>query len=315
VLVVWLFGLAAGVAFAGVGPRLARRLPPRTAAVLLVGGGLLTTAALVGAVALLASTAVARVPVFASAGDWSPRMLRATAPVPTWVALCCLVLLLAVTAAGIRAGVSRVRDMLPLHRACQGLEAASAVLVLDSDVPEAFATPAGGGRVVVTTGMLRGLRPDEIPALLAHERSHLRHRHVWWVLVMQLCGVVNPALRGVVGAAIHAVERWADEDAAAEVGDRRLVARAVARAALHVRNTVGSRPVGAQAGCGAVDGDVLARVRSLLDGPPRRHVTAALALVTLTLLSVAGAAGVQDRTDDFFDAAQTHATTAMLYTL
>ena len=42
-------------------------------------------------------------------------------------------------------------------------------------------------------------------------------------------------LRPLSGAVAQAVERWADEDAAAHLADWRLVARTVARAALLTR--------------------------------------------------------------------------------
>jgi hypothetical protein len=67
-----------------------------------------------------------------------------------------------------------------------------------------------------------------------------------------------------------ALERWADEDAAAAVGDRALTARALARAALarsgHRR---ASGPAGALA---AADHDVLRRAEALY--APKRRVSA-----------------------------------------
>lgn len=78
--------------------------------------------------------------------------------------------------------------------------------------------------------MLRSLDEDERRALFAHERAHLSCRHHCSLLVVSLAGCVNPLL--LRSAVAFATERWADEGAARVVGDRRLTARAVGRAAL-----------------------------------------------------------------------------------
>jgi beta-lactamase regulating signal transducer with metallopeptidase domain len=151
--------------------------------------------------------------------------------------------------------------------------------------------------------MLSGLRPDEVQVLLAHEHSHLRHRHAWWMMAARVCAAANPMLTGVVRAAGHAVERWADEDAARAVGDRRLVARTLARAALHVHDTVGAVPEVPAGALGAMNGTVLPRVRSMLGDPPRPRLVASIVLTALVVATFAWSVAVQDRTDDFFDSA------------
>jgi hypothetical protein len=310
-LTMCLLGLCCAAAFAGTAPWLGRRLPPRTAIYLLVGGAVLTTASVLSMLAFLGATVLAQLPVVATAGHWSPSVLHSTDPVPRWAAACSLALLPAALATGAAATAQHVAAMARLRRTCRDLDAPGEVVVLDSDRPDAFATPAGGGRVVVTTGMLRCLRPEEVGVLIAHERSHLRHRHTLWMMAVQICAAINPLLRDVAGAAGHAAERWADEDAAAVVGDRRLVARTLARAALHVHDTVGGlAPEGTGAvGLGAVDGAVVSRVRSLLAGPPRRQVAASLVLIALMVSALSWTAGMQDRTDDFLDAAHAHGVT------
>jgi hypothetical protein len=92
------------------------------------------------------------------------------------------------------------------------------------------------------------------------------------------------------------VERWADEDAAAQVGDRALTARALARAGLARAAARRATPALALP---AVDGDLVDRTRALLTAPaPRRPLLAGL---VAGLVVVAGAAvlvtahGTEDR--------------------
>jgi hypothetical protein len=298
-----LFGVACAAAFAGVGPWLAGKVPPRTATHLLVGGAGLTTVALLAMLALVGITVLAQLPLVASVGGWSAAALRTDAPMPRWVAMCCLVLLGFAGVAGSVAAGRHLAALRRLRRVCRDLDFAGTVVVLHSDRPDAFATTADGGHVVVTTAMLSALRPDEVQVLLAHEHSHLRHRHAWWMMIARVCGAANPMLTGVVRAAGHAVERWADEDAAGVVGDRRLVARTLARAALHVHDTIGAVPEVPASALGAMNGTVLPRVRSMLGDPPRPRLVASVALTALVAATLAWSVAVQDRTDDFFDGA------------
>lgn len=297
-------GAALLAGFAWWAPRLARSLPPRTATYLLVGGAIASTGVALGILGLVAATAVAQLPPVANAGEWSRPELRNTDPVPVWVAVCAAVLLLAPVVLGLRHAVQRSQALLRLHRDCRRLGPvgplgdARNVVVLDTEHPEAYATPAGGGRIIVTRGLLRALPADEQRVLLAHEAAHLRHRHAWWVLAAQLCAAVNPALVGVARATEHAVERWADESAAAAVGDRRLAARALARAALHVNAARrGSRP----AAVGVVGGAVPQRVQALLAPPVQPRLGATAALVLVLVASLGCATAVQRRTDAYLD--------------
>jgi Zn-dependent protease with chaperone function len=132
--------------------------------------------------------------------------------------------------------------------------------------------------------MLAALEPDERRALLAHEQAHLRHRHDRYLLIGKLAAGL-PVLTPLAAQQRHALERWADEDAAEIVGDRSLVARAVARAALAAHD----RPVPALAMLGA---DVPARVEALLRVPSGSAPGAvwslvAFAAVGITLVSAA----------------------------
>jgi hypothetical protein len=169
------------------------------------------------------------------------------------------------------------------------------VTVVPSARPEAFSLPAGrrsGGVVVVSAGMLAGLDDDERAVLMAHERSHVLRRHHRLITVARISAVLHPVLWPLPGAVRYAVERWADEDAAAVSRDRRLSATAVGKAALLAHDY--RRTAGPLAALG-VGGAVPQRVVALLAPPPPagRWIMAAGALVAL-VSGVAAAEGVRD---------------------
>lgn len=64
--------------------------------------------------------------------------------------------------------------------------------IADNDVPNAFATGRTPSRsvVVVTTGLLRRLEPDELEGVLAHELSHVAHRDVTVMTIASFTAIV-----------------------------------------------------------------------------------------------------------------------------
>ncbi len=284
------------VLFAAAGPWLTGRLPPAAATRLIAPASLVIAATGVWAVVTVAFTWVAGLPGVSHYGQWSPAQLRAEAPFPVAVPICCGLLALAALGHTALVGTRRWRTLRAVRDATRRLGAPGALVVLDTDRPDAFATPGPRGRIVITAGLLRALGPDERRALIAHESSHLTHRHAWWLLAADLAAAANPLLLPTGRAVRHAVERWADEDAAREVTDRRLVARTLARAALLTR--AAPAPVPAAAG-----GDVPRRVRALLDPPPRPRVVPLAVLLALLLTSTLAAMTVQRRGDALLDRA------------
>jgi hypothetical protein len=100
---------------------------------------------------------------------------------------------------------------------------------------------------------------------------------------------LNPLLAGVRDTVGYLIERQADEDAAATVGDRNLAAQAVARAALATLDAVPAAALGIHGG-GAVD-----RVRALgapRPAPRRRRLVGPL-LVGAGSLAAIGVATVE----------------------
>ncbi|MFD5751387.1 M56 family metallopeptidase [Streptomyces sp. NPDC127033] len=244
---------------AAVARRLADRLPPRWACWMLAGAAVLlaggTVSALVG---------LFHVPFLASLEQLSLTRVR-----EEWPA--------AVPLAGAAGAVMAVQLVLLVRRwvqhrsllkrawlsADEGTGDGDLLVVPGTDV-DAFALPGyrgRRGRVVVTSGMVRSLKPGEREVLLAHERAHLAGRHHLLSAVVDLVAAVHPAIRSLREALVFHLERWADEEAAAVVGDRRVAASAIARAALagSAHGRVAGYPL-----LSATSGPVPQRVQALL---------------------------------------------------
>lgn len=170
----------------------------------------------------------------------------------------------------------RVRRCRRVYRALIPVGQVGEVEVLDGEEPVAYTLPGRCGRIVVSSGMLHALSAGEQQVLFSHERSHLRRRHDRFLHAVDLGVAVVPLLHPMKIFVRFATERWADEDAARSVGDRRLVARAVTRAALIQHASV--QPGMALAGLG-----VRARVDQLLAAPARPAIVRATLLVTAGL--------------------------------
>jgi hypothetical protein len=295
--VVWLV-LCAG--FAATGPRLAAAVRPDVAVRLTVGTAVALSATEVFVLGSAAATWAAQQPRLASLVRLSPGKLHATSPIPPLGAAIAAVVLAAVAvslAVGVWRGVTAHRAF---RAAVEGAEGDD-VIVLDDERIDAFVTPGRHARIVVTTGLLAALEPAEQGALLAHERAHRRQAHAWWRLAMRLTVAVNPLLYRVRRAADHAMERSADEAAAAQTGDRRLVARTIARVSL-LRKYWTTASIGLA--LSVHGGDVPARVQALLKpASPRGRVAAAVLFVFLAG-AVTAAVFMQRTEDGLFDAAQ-----------
>jgi Zn-dependent protease with chaperone function len=247
---------------------LAKRCEPHLATWLLTVSAVVLAAASTFSFGLLALTGLLRVPELAALGQWSLGLADRKDPVELSVAAAAgLSLGLAVTAAGQMIWV-RCRSIVRAAMDAACLAHDDGLVIVDDPVPEAYALPGRPGRVVVSTGMLRSLGPDERDILLAHERAHLAGHHFAFVAAAQLGAAANPLLRPLATAVAYTVERWADEHAAAATGDRRCVAHTVGKAALAAHR---ARPAGAMGiGTAVPDraGPVPRRVAALLAPPP-----------------------------------------------
>jgi hypothetical protein len=295
--------------FAATAPALGRRLPPAVATRALVAGSLAVTASTLFVLAVVAFTWVGQLPEIAALGPWSAATLHQDDPIPDPAAIGATLLLPVLAAQAGRIVVRRCRALFAVQRSCQHLPSTSSLVVVDTGRADAFTTPQRRGRIVVTTGLLRALEPAERRVVLAHETSHLEHRHPWWVLAAELAAAVNPLLGRTAHAVAHAVERWADEEAATAVDDRRLAARTLARTALLIHRRPNDVPATA---LGVLNANVPERVEALLGPPPRRRPAAASALVALTVTCMLAAAAVQHTGERLFEHAgtPTHTTPA-----
>ncbi|MFB7496274.1 M48 family metalloprotease [Streptomyces sp. NPDC056161] len=272
-----------------VSPAIGRRVAPALAARVLAAAAVLTAAATTWSLVLLATTLVGSAPsVVAEAREDGRRLAD---PVPETIGIAACVALAAVAWRVYRAVRAERATRRTLRQLCQGHPTDTELIVAASPVPQAFAIPGRPGRILVSSAMLGALEPAERRVLLAHERAHLAHRHGTLVTAVTLAAAADPLLAPTLRAVVFLVERWADERAAAAVGDRTATARALARAAL---TACRSRPRHA---LGFTDRSVTRRVAALQTAPPPRLWSLALAVLALGALSAACAA---DATDDLF---------------
>ncbi len=183
------------------------------------------------------------------------------------------------------AGLIRMVRVVRRRRRAAGGMRGRRLFVLDTAEPIAYAAPGKPGCVVVSRGMLDVLGPRERQVLFAHERAHLRHHHHRYLLVGELAAAVLPVLRPLVYQLQLATEREADEAAVRAMGgDRPLVARAIARAA--ITSSAYHGLVGAFGG-----GSVPVRVQALI-GPASSPARARVGLLAAGVVAaVALAAG------------------------
>ena len=284
--------------------RLASRLNPAAATPLLTLAALTTSLATGIVLCLAGFTALARIPLVASLGGFrADHRLPWAGLAPGWgVAAAALAGVLLASALVYLSHVAW--DLARAHRACQDLTPAGDQLMITPDEhPAAYSLPVPlrqGGAIVVSAGMLRLLPADERRALLAHESAHLRRFHIGFVLLASLAATANPLLRPVARQVRLAVELWADQLAAREVGDPTVVARALARASL-----AASRP--RQPGAfrlAVAESDVRARVHALTGLPPRFRPWAAAPVLGLALAASVIAVALTFAVHDQIEVAQ-----------
>ncbi len=234
-------------------------------------------------------------------GDWSPDAVADRFPVPATAAVAAAGLAAVLFGMALAQCLRGIRGFAIAARSCRALgPGVSGLVVVDDDRVSAYAVPALRGRTVVSRRLLRELDTDEGRAVLAHERAHLQHRHFLYVQLAEIAASANPMLRRSAAAVRRAVESWADDDAAAAVGDRVCVARAVAKATLAYRGS--GRPSGAL-GVNAAS-DVARRVGYLMSSTKPRSGRWVALMVAAALACSASALIVSMYAHGLFETAE-----------
>ncbi|WP_431843166.1 M56 family metallopeptidase [Calidifontibacter indicus] len=153
------------------------------------------------------------------------------------------------------------------------------VKVLTHPTPTAYCVPGSRKRVVLTKGTLDALDADQLAAVLAHERAHLRQRHD---LVLEFFTVLHTAVptwirsTAGMGEVKLLIELLADRWAATVVGRRPLATAMLALVS-------GSHPTSA---LGAGD-DAVIRIEVLAaDGRHRLRVCLLAVLASVVVLQL-----------------------------
>jgi heat shock protein HtpX len=95
------------------------------------------------------------------------------------------------------------------------------VCIIDSDVPNAFATGRGPSHaaVAVTTGIMRALDYNEIGGVLGHELSHVKHRDILIsTIAAAFAGVISMIANMAQWAAIFGFGRNDDDEGGGIIG-------------------------------------------------------------------------------------------------
>ena len=280
--------LALSLLLAAAGPLTGRYVAPAAAARVLAVAAVVTAGATTWSLVLLGAALLGDMPpAVRGAGQGG----AAADPVPVVIGLAAWPALVVVGVRLHRAVRAERRTRRALRRLCAGHPADTELIVAASAGPRACAVPGRPGRILVTSAMLGALGPAERRALLAHERAHLAHRHDVLVTAATLAAAADPLLCPVRSTVVYLVERWADERAAAAVGDRRTTAHALARAALTAQRG------GAVCALHFADRAVTRRIAALQSAPEPSLGSAALAVLALSTLPPLLAA---DATGDLF---------------
>jgi beta-lactamase regulating signal transducer with metallopeptidase domain len=270
------------------------RLPPQVASWLLTGACVVLAASSTAALALLAFAGLSLIPAVADAGHWSPQALRDLDDVDVPVSVASGVVLVVLAVLLVRTAVRYVRWARRLSHELDAHSRDGGVVILPGEEPLAFAAPGRGGRIAISSGMLAALTPGERCALLAHERAHLASRHHVFLIALTLSATLNPLLRPLSTAACFTLERWADETAARQLGDRTIVAHAVAKAALAARP---HRGFALNAGGGPVPRRVSALLREPAGGKAGRGMVALLSAFVLGVAALSAQTALDSAAD------------------
>jgi len=264
----------AGVLLAWWVPKVAS---PATCVRTLTAAAVLSAASILAALVLVMLAAASRIHSVSHLLHWCDGLVPGPHGVSLWAGV----------AAGLALGFGCWRAAAlgrVVARERRHFAAVRGVHVVEAAGPTAFAVPGRPGGIVLGRALLAELRADERAAVLAHERAHLELGHHRYVLAAELAAAAFPFLGLLARQVRFNTERWADEAAAAHLGSRSLVARAIARAAL-----LGEGAATPRLGLAVAHGDTVARVHALVH--PRRTANwpaESVSVVAALLVAFAG---------------------------
>jgi len=159
-------------------------------------------------------------------------------------------------------------------------------LVVDHPAAAAYCVPGLRSAIVISAGALNLLDTDELAAVLAHERAHLRARHD--LVLLPFTALLRAFRWSATARAANAEVALLVEMLADDRARKRRPARELATALLRVGASGGGlAPAGALAATGiAVDGELTARVARLLRPPPGLPVPIIVGIGLLTAVLV-----------------------------
>lgn len=163
-------------------------------------------------------------------------------------------------------------------------------LVVDHPAATAYCVPGLRSAIVISAGTLNLLDTDELAAVLAHERAHLRARHD--LVLLPFTALLRAFRWSATARAANAEVALLVEMLADDRARRRRPARELATALLRVGASGGGlAPIGALAATRATfDGELAARVARLLKPPPGlpAPIIVGIGLLTALLVLVPG---------------------------
>jgi Zn-dependent protease with chaperone function len=289
--------LAAAACFGPAASVAARRLPPRHATWVITAGAVASALSAVVVLAMLAVALVGQLPPLAHEGRWSGAVLRHRELTEPGVGAAATVAVFSMVVSLAIAATRQLQTLRTAQRATRAASTGGALVVLRDGPADAVAVPGRPGRIVIGESLFHTLTAPERRALVAHEQAHLRHRHHWHRAAVFLAAAANPLLLPLRAEIVQATERWADEDAATAVGDRRRVAETLARAALIARRPAAATPPAAAAHA------VPYRVASLLGRPAPARPLLTAAILTAPVAAALTAAIVWKDTEHLFEIA------------
>jgi Zn-dependent protease with chaperone function len=159
-------------------------------------------------------------------------------------------------------------------------------LVVDHPAAAAYCVPGLRSAIVISAGTLKLLDTDELAAVLAHERAHLRARHD--LVLLPFTALLRAFRWSATARTANAEVALLVEMLADDRARRGRPARELATALLRVGASGGGlAPAGALAATGtAFDGELAARVARLLRPPPGLPVPIIVGIGLLTALLV-----------------------------